>query len=120
MKKAKTKAKVTGGITSLNWVFSAFIAFLLGFFVSGHNMIYGLSMTLMSLVLGTFAFIGIIPFVGLIVYVVVSHYWLIPTMLEFMNVESTWVVTVIFVYHSVIGVTITLLAVYYVIRKMLR
>ena len=120
MKKAKTKAKVTGGITSLNWVFSAFIAFLLGFFVSGHNMIYGLSMTLMSLVLGIFAFIGIIPFVGLIIYLAVSHYWLIPTMLEFMSVEYTWVVTAILVYHSLIGVIITLLAMYYLIRKILR
>lgn len=120
MRKAKTKAKVTGAATSLNWVFSAVAAFLLGFFVSEHSIVYGLSMVLLSIVLGVFAFIGIIPFVGLFVYLVVSYYWLIPAMLEFMSVESTWVVTAIFIYHSLIGVLITFLSLFYIARKIFR
>ena len=108
------KKKYSAGNGIFAYIIIPVILFLLAYFTT-TNIEYGLAMVLLYYILHIFGYIGFVPVIGLISYLAVSYFWLIPKMLEFMSVEYSWIVTAILLYNSLLGIVIT--GVYIILKR---
>ena len=80
---------------------------IIGYFK--YNSIDGaLGMVLLTFILGFLAIVGLLPFIGQVIYAYVSYFHIIPMVLEFTHLEKTWVVDAIFGYNLLISIILSL------------
>lgn len=76
---------------SYEWI-TALLAFILGYFQYGST-IGGLSTVLIAICLFFLAFFGSVPFIGFILYFIIATKWLIPNILTFVGLTTSWVIS---------------------------
>jgi Zn-dependent protease with chaperone function len=87
------------------WIILALLAFTLGYFQYGKDFNAGFGMILLSLALAFLSFVGIVPFVGFLIYYFLATLWLMPQVLTFVGLTSSWV-TQLFLWLNFIGAII--------------
>ncbi|RLG70676.1 MAG: hypothetical protein DRO04_01375 [Candidatus Iainarchaeum archaeon] len=94
------KREVSLGLGS-SWIFFAILAFILAYFQYGFSVNAGLGMILIALALDVLSLLGLIPFIGFIIYYLVAVYWLLPQALNFVQLGWSWTVD-LFLYLNLI------------------
>ena len=99
---AETKTRSGSGLVLL------ILSMILGYFVYG-NVAGALGIGLLYIIVGFFIIIlSVIPVIGLLISAIISYIFIIPMILNFTGLYWTWLVTIIFGLHLIIGLCITI------------
>jgi len=82
---------------------------LLAYFVYDHNINAIIGVTLIALIISVVFILSFIPVVGWLSAILICHYWLIPKLLDVMTLSDTWLITFIFAFIALYGLTITII-----------
>jgi len=93
------------GVLSHNFIWILMTG-IIGYFEYG-SLDGALGMMLLTFVLSLLAIAGILPLIGQLVYIFLGNFYIIPAILEFTNLEKTWVVDLIFGYNLLISMIIS-------------
>ncbi len=91
------------GIGLVSIVFS-----VLAYFVYGNSISAMLGMLLLVIGSGLTSVLSIIPFVGVLIAYFVNTAYTYPIIMHFVGITPTWLTAILLVFHSVVGVVITI------------
>ena len=101
MSEQNTSGTITFGIKL--WIVYAII----GYFVYGNSVNAALGVLLLSFAVGIINILSIVPVVGWIASLALNWFYVIPKILEFVSLDYTWLITLIFVISAILGFIIT-------------
>ncbi|MCK5433034.1 MAG: hypothetical protein KAJ03_09830 [Gammaproteobacteria bacterium] len=101
MSEQNTSGTITFGIKL--WIVYAII----GYFVYGNSINAALGVLLLSFAVGIINILSIIPIVGWIAALALNWFYVMPKILEFVSLDYTWLITLIFVISAILGFIIT-------------
>ena len=80
---------------------------ILGYLVYDCDVTSAIGVVGISIVVGLVTLLSLIPIIGWVISVLLSYYWVIPSMLEITGLEYTWLIMAIFVANVFLGLIIT-------------
>jgi len=102
---------INGGLGLVFWLLIAGALGWVGYGIRGI-----IPTIIFALLTGVFALIGLIPFIGFVIYIYVSWIVLLPAILVQSNLNYHWVLTLIFSVNVAISVLLTIFTTFAVIK----
>ena len=100
-------AKINFGVSPAGTFTILLITGILGYLVYDCDVISAIGVVGISIVVGLVTLLSLIPIIGWVISVLLSYYWVIPSMLEITGLEYTWLIMAIFVANVFLGLIIT-------------
>ena len=100
-------AKINFGVSPAGTFTILLITGILGYLVYDCDVTSAIGVVGISIVVGLVTLLSLIPIIGWVISVLLSYYWVIPSMLEITGLEYTWLIMAIFVANVFLGLIIT-------------
>lgn len=99
---------VSINITGSTAIGMAIIYAILAYFVYDRSIDAVVGVFIISIVISLIFLLSLMPIVGWIAALVITHFWALPWLLEYAGVTHTWLITLMYVLAAFSGLLITL------------